>query len=1062
MALDYEAICKDKDAQYGWDIGRLVDLIAEAIYADRTHFIFELLQNAEDALRQRPNGAERPKSVSFVLSDSELRFSHYGKPFDEEDVRGICELGKSTKDVTSIGHFGVGFKAVYAYTARPEIHSGPEDFAIEEYVKPVAASPIDRALDETVILLPFKSNKGSEHREVENALDDLDPSTVLFLSEIEAIGWEKEGHPRKSISRTTEVLSPGVSRVRISRGSIVNSDWLLFSRPVPVSGLVDSEINSVKIAFKLGDDDSIEPVNRSPLSVFFPTSVDTGFKFLLHGPYITTLARDNVPWQDEWNKRLLLETAALLKSSLRWIRDNDFLNARMLSCLPIEVRQYREASIAQPEYAPIYEAIKQVLSWERLLPSIDGYVSAKQARLAGAQDVRELFTGAQLANLYGESHELTWLDSTITATQTPELWEYLTRALNVQVVGPQSIIPQLRSRKDYLEEQSDEFIIRLYAFYNTRRARWRDLSSVPLIRLENGSHVVPLVNGQPQAFLQGDSTTGFPTVKADICHDETAYRFLRYGLGLREPDLVDDVIEHILPIYQGGTVDVIDNDYANHIRRVVKASATDSRTQRRKLVDRLRSTRFVRSVDAGNGLTSWECPEQSEEGKLYFPTERLKALFHGIAGIKFVDAAYPCLLDDNASNLLRDCGVSFQLAKIRHGDTELTDREKTELRQATGNVNNSRSWDDTIYDCTLFGLDLFLSTLPQLDNEGKVRKASLLWEALCDLEEQAGRKAFTGTYEWFYQRERTANFPAAFVRQLNETAWVADERGELVRPDLVSFDDLGWRTHPFLESEIRFKSPIIDTLAQEAGLEPGAIDLMRQEGLTEADLRELIELRSRTRRDQVPSYDNGAAAAGQGSPVPRSAKNRGSVADAGNAQTDDWRTVPGGGADASSDTGKGHGTGSGVGNRRSADKGTWVYRPNVAVELDHTAGGAGPNHDARMDVEDQAIRFIQERERGWQRMPPGNPGYDLRRDGPNSRVIYCEVKAMSGTLSDHPAEMTPTEFDAARQHGAAYWLYVVENVGKDNIRILKIQDPAGQAHRFSFDTGWEHVAELVS
>ena len=68
MALDYEAICKDKDAQYGWDIGRLVDLIAEAIYADRTHFIFELLQNAEDALRQRPNGAERPKSVSFVLS----------------------------------------------------------------------------------------------------------------------------------------------------------------------------------------------------------------------------------------------------------------------------------------------------------------------------------------------------------------------------------------------------------------------------------------------------------------------------------------------------------------------------------------------------------------------------------------------------------------------------------------------------------------------------------------------------------------------------------------------------------------------------------------------------------------------------------------------------------------------------------------------------------------------------------------------------------------------------------------------------------------------------------
>ena len=95
-------------------------------------------------------------------------------------------------------------------------------------------------------------------------------------------------------------------------------------------------------------------------------------------------------------------------------------------------------------------------------------------------------------------------------------------------------------------------------------------------------------------------------------------------------------------------------------------------------------------------------------------------------------------------------------------------------------------------------------------------------------------------------------------------------------------------------------------------------------------------------------------------------------------------------------------------------------------------------------------------------MPPGNPGYDLRRDGPDGRMIYCEVKGMSGTLAHHPAEMTPTEFDAARQYAAAYWLYVVENVGKDNIRILKIQDPVGQAHRFSFDAGWEHMAQVVS
>ena len=1066
MALDYEAIRKDKEAQYGWDVARLGRLIAEDIYADRMHFIFELLQNAEDALRQRADGAGGPKSVSFVLSDGGLRFSHHGKPFDEKDVRGICEIGKSTKDFTSIGRFGVGFKAVYAVTDRPEIHSGPEDFAIEEYVKPTAVSPIDRALDETVILLPFKSNKGSDHREVTNALDDLGPSTILFLSEIEEIGWENDGQPRSSITRKTEVLSPGVRRVRISGNSIATGEWLLFSREVSVVRQESSAINRVEIAFKLGDDGSVEAVNRSPLSVFFPTSVETGFRFLIHGPYTTTLARDNVPWPQEWNKRLVSETAALLKASVRWMRDNDCLNARTLSCLPIEVGQYRTGSITRPEYAPIYEATKQMLSWERLLPGVDGYAPAKQARLAGVQEIRDLLTGAQLADIYAESGAPSWLGGTITQNQTPELWAYLVSALDVPVVTPESMIPRLRNCKDFLEQQSDEFIVRLYAFYDTRRHLLRDLSSVPLVRLENGSHVAPLVNGQPQAFLQADSDTGFPTVKAEICKDETAYRFLRDGLGLREPDLVDDVIENILPRYQGDAVEVSVEDYAIHIQRISRAFSTDSRTQRRKLVDRLRFARFVRAVDAGSGSRLLECPDQQEEGKLYFPTDGLKALFDGVAGVHFVDAEYTCLVDGNAEDLLRSCGVSFQLAEIWYGDTELTDHEKNELRKSTGNESNSRPWDDTIYDKTLHGLDHLLSALPKMEKESKTQKAMLLWEALCDLEGQAGRKAFTGTYEWFYQRERTANFPAAFVRQLKRTAWVPGEDGELARPDLVLFDRLGWRSHPFLEAEIGFKRPIIDTLAQEAGLEPGAIDLMRQEGLTEAELRELIELRNQARRAQGKSDDNGVGRAADESSVPRTSENRGPVANTGNRDTADSRMGSGGGArssaGASSGTSNGRDAGSGQGNRRSADSGSWVYHPNVAVEPDQSVSIGSPNHDARMEVEEQAIRFILEREPVWQPMPSGNPGYDLRRDSPNGGMIYCEVKGMSGTLADHPAEMTPTEFESARGHGAAYWLYVVENVGQDTIRMLKIQDPAGRAHRFSFDTGWERVAEIVS
>ena len=58
-------------------------------YDDRTHFIYELLQNAEDALARRV-GWCGSRAVSFDLDAHTLRVSHYGVPFDENDVAGVC------------------------------------------------------------------------------------------------------------------------------------------------------------------------------------------------------------------------------------------------------------------------------------------------------------------------------------------------------------------------------------------------------------------------------------------------------------------------------------------------------------------------------------------------------------------------------------------------------------------------------------------------------------------------------------------------------------------------------------------------------------------------------------------------------------------------------------------------------------------------------------------------------------------------------------------------------------------------------------------------------------
>ena len=96
MTCDYEVIRSENIKRYGTDIGRIGQMLLTDRYDERTHFIFELLQNAEDALARRA-GWQGSRAVSFDLTETSLRVSHYGDPFDEADVRGICGIAESTK-----------------------------------------------------------------------------------------------------------------------------------------------------------------------------------------------------------------------------------------------------------------------------------------------------------------------------------------------------------------------------------------------------------------------------------------------------------------------------------------------------------------------------------------------------------------------------------------------------------------------------------------------------------------------------------------------------------------------------------------------------------------------------------------------------------------------------------------------------------------------------------------------------------------------------------------------------------------------------------------------------
>lgn len=1090
MASNYEAICEENRQRYGTEGAQKSGGLAAGLYDDRTHFIFELLQNAEDALGRRGDCHE-PRKVAFALTPTHLRLSHFGKPFDEADVRSVCDIAESTKNESSIGRFGLGFKSVYTVTDLPEIHSGDEDFAIEDYVFPIRADRMTREADETQIILPLKPADTTAPQEITAGFQRLGPGALLFLRNIDEINWSVEGGASGFYLRNSpETLGPNVQRVTVigqeSGQAEVDQNWLVFHRDVFSAG--QQKVRRVEIAFSLvAEKDTpnrwaVQPLISSPLVVFFPTVVESHLGFLVQGPYLTTPSRDNIPPGNLWNRHLIEETANLLVEAMRWMRDNTMLDVSALRCLPLDREKFPESS----RFAPMFNVVRQAFQDEKLLLTSEGnYVTADQAKLARAQDLRELFNPKQVAALFG-LEVAAWLSGDITVDKEPEIRKYLMRELDIDEIRPERLVSSLT--KPFLEAQPDEWVLRLYEFLSTQaKTLGRNLDSIPLIRLNDGTHVVVRENGKVKAFLPSVIATSFPTMRGAVCATVEARAFLS-SLGITEPDPVDDVIWNVLPKYQQEEVDMDGDAYAADIERIRLAFNNDSTAQKEKLRSALRDTRFVRVVDTGGGQRYVAKP-----GDTYMAAERLKQLYAGVPNVFIVDDEYGCLRGDSMRELLEACGA-LRYPRPIEAPNALTRDEKRELRRQTGHEETS-GINDRITDWLLQGFDDLMALLPKLNSEQRAERARLIWESLGDLEERRGRGIFDGSYTWSHYGDRkTPPFPAAFLRQLNKSAWVPDANGELAPPNLVTFDALGWKANPFLQSKIDFKPPIIDQLAKEAGIDPAALDLLRRHGITSvAELASRLGVSSQSAEvapsqgdksetdepsdsdvygdakdlygDDMPDIPPGThdpdASDGVGGGARHGDPNRTAAGTSrGNGQGNGRAHDDSGGH---GDSGRKSRNGSGHGKRTPGQTGTRPFISYVGTyPNDDEPDPDGLDQAARMHIEYQAIELIISLEPTLRRTPEGNPGFDLYEINSGGRQArWIEVKSMTGSLEDRPVGLSRTQFEWARERGAAYWLYVVEYAADPaKARVLRIQDPFAHARTFTFDRGWSQIAQI--
>ena len=758
------------------------DSILAGIYNDPSHFIYEILQNAEDA---------KATEISLTLFLDRLEIKHNGKDFDFNDVDGITGIGISTKkdDINSIGKFGVGFKSVFAITKTPVIHSGEFHFEIKDFVIP---SLIEKnGIKETLIVLPFdhpSRTKNEVFEIVSKKLESIGLKTLLFLKNVKEIKWQtpnKNGHYYKEKKDFKDFEN-------VQRVSIISQveqeenfeEFLVIKKPVKI----ESHNLNVEIAFRIGKDEAgkeiIEKEKDSKLIVFFPTEKVTYLNFLIQAPYKTTPNRENIPLDDEQNQYLIEETANLVADSIPTIKKLGFLNVSFLEVLPIDQNHTDEVI-----YSSIFDKVKEkFLSEEALLPtSKKKFTTAQDTLLARGKELTELLNQNDITILFGRRH---WLDTNITYDRTRQLRDYLFYELDIKEVDFEDFASKIT--EEFIKQKSDRWLIKFYGRLLDQRSLWAKvgyygsnagvLRQKPIIRLSDNTHIAPCdKDNKIQVYLPAETKSKYKTVKENLTLNENSLKFLT-ELGLSKPDIFAEIKEFIFPKYREPDPEIDIKEYFEDFEKLLIAFQKDDSEKKKEMINELKNLHIIYSVNSITGEKHFCKPD-----KTYLKTEELIEYFKDFVYVFFVsdELTQKFSKDNNVlTDLLLTIGCEDKPRRIQIEPT-LTWEEKRNLRRDSG---YSYTYDVHVKDYDIQGLNNFLKNIT-LDRS--ILLFNFLLSILKSLDYWERKNFFDGEYCWTPRsRKHYENFESHFLKMLKNTEWLVDKDENFVLPNQTSLSEL--------------------------------------------------------------------------------------------------------------------------------------------------------------------------------------------------------------------------------------------------------------------------------
>jgi len=569
-------------------------------YKEKAHFVYELLQNADDA---------QATTAEFTLEQNRLVFRHDGKVHfsisSEGDIKNkghinaITGVGNSTKNDTTgntIGKFGVGFKAVFQYTNEPHIYDDKFWFKIENYIVPTALSTdfVGRKKGETIFEFPFFSPRDA-FKEITQRLRTLN-NPILFLRNLKKVTINTPD--KKEIVYSKSIVESGnYGNIKHELLSVNNygeiSKIHMFTRGVSISNEGKNYQQYISVGYFLNSNDELDDISQRSVFCFFPTAENFNLKCVVHAPFLLVDSRQQLK-DTEINTQLKRLLANLAAEALLLLRDYGLKHNKILisenlfNFIPNKNWIYNSDNIFRDAY------LKVIRENNLLLSRKDKYISVKKALICHPISMMNILSDGQLTNLRNGYHE----DS----EETPEYlrrnrsdsqeWVFLREntqrfcnqeyvkeifdELGITVYNGENLAHDITA--NFMAENGLKWAKKLYSHLrNEQIGLWKRSENTkktvdktpfclsPIILTSNGNWDSAYLNtGTLNIYLPLSSAAeGYNFVAADYLKDKDSISFLK-DMGLNEPDAWDYIQSVVLKKYnEGGTItsDIINNDF---------------------------------------------------------------------------------------------------------------------------------------------------------------------------------------------------------------------------------------------------------------------------------------------------------------------------------------------------------------------------------------------------------------------------------------------------------------------------------------------------------------------